>query len=134
MMTEREMNEMLVGHALRREEELTALRDEVARIDGQRRAAYVSGDDPEWNRLWYIGAALTERVSKLQGHVAEAAAPWFALAEQNVAFSDSGPAHECGEACPHDSDCALHNAPALPIGPCNCSRSRLAGNSQGGDK
>jgi hypothetical protein len=20
----------------------------------------------------------------------------------------------------HDSDCALHNAPALPVGPCNC--------------
>lgn len=21
----------------------------------------------------------------------------------------------------HDSDCALHNAPALPVGPCDCS-------------
>ena len=21
----------------------------------------------------------------------------------------------------HDSDCAMHNAPALPVGPCNCS-------------
>ncbi len=21
----------------------------------------------------------------------------------------------------HDSDCALYNAPALPVGPCNCS-------------
>jgi hypothetical protein len=25
------------------------------------------------------------------------------------------------EAPTHDSDCALHNAPALPVGPCNCS-------------
>lgn len=21
---------------------------------------------------------------------------------------------------PHDSDCAVHNAPALPVGPCDC--------------
>ncbi len=33
-------------------------------------------------------------------------------------------APKCGcDACkdyPHRSDCAVHNAPALPIGPCNC--------------
>lgn len=23
--------------------------------------------------------------------------------------------------CAHDSDCAVHNAPALPVGPCDCS-------------
>jgi hypothetical protein len=23
--------------------------------------------------------------------------------------------------CEHDSDCAVHNAPALPVGPCDCS-------------
>ena len=24
--------------------------------------------------------------------------------------------------CEHDSDCAVHNGPALPVGPCNCSQ------------
>lgn len=24
----------------------------------------------------------------------------------------------------HDSDCAIHNMPASPSGPCNCSRSK----------
>jgi hypothetical protein len=28
--------------------------------------------------------------------------------------------HTCGEDCGHKSDCALHNAPALPVGPCSC--------------
>lgn len=28
--------------------------------------------------------------------------------------------HICGELCPHDSDCAVHNAPALPVGACDC--------------
>ena len=26
----------------------------------------------------------------------------------------------------HSSDCALHNGPALPVGPCNCYLSRIA--------
>lgn len=26
----------------------------------------------------------------------------------------------------HDSDCAVHNAPALPVGPCNCSAQAAA--------
>jgi hypothetical protein len=29
--------------------------------------------------------------------------------------------------CGHTSDCALHNAPAMPLGPCDCGR--LAGES-----
>ena len=30
--------------------------------------------------------------------------------------------HQCGapDGCGHKSDCALHNAPALPLGPCSC--------------
>lgn len=32
--------------------------------------------------------------------------------------------------CLHDSDCAVHNAPALPVGPCDCSQAEPA--SQGG--
>lgn len=31
----------------------------------------------------------------------------------------------------HDSDCAQHNAPALPIGPCNCRLSKLASTESG---
>jgi hypothetical protein len=32
----------------------------------------------------------------------------------------TGVSHECGEKCPHASDCALHNAPAYPAGKCDC--------------
>ena len=28
--------------------------------------------------------------------------------------------HECGDRCVHKSDCAIHNAPAEPAGPCSC--------------
>jgi len=28
--------------------------------------------------------------------------------------------HTCKDPCEHDSDCALHNAPALPIASCDC--------------
>ena len=28
--------------------------------------------------------------------------------------------HTCGELCPHDSDCAVHNAPALLVCACDC--------------
>ena len=27
-----------------------------------------------------------------------------------------------GVLCTHKSDCAIHRAPALPVGPCTCSR------------
>ncbi|MDX4958015.1 hypothetical protein [Delftia acidovorans] len=31
--------------------------------------------------------------------------------------------HTCGSnGCSHDSDCAVHNEPAMPAGPCDCSR------------
>ena len=35
--------------------------------------------------------------------------------------------------CGHNSDCAVHNAPALPIGPCDCERAegRRAGVGEG---
>ncbi|WP_333906875.1 Gp49 family protein [Delftia acidovorans] len=29
--------------------------------------------------------------------------------------------HTCGSACSHASDCAVHNEPAMPAGPCDCS-------------
>lgn len=28
--------------------------------------------------------------------------------------------HRCGDDCTHASDCDVHNAPALPAGPCSC--------------
>ena len=31
-----------------------------------------------------------------------------------------------GGTCKHDSDCAIHNAPALPVGPCDCSLSEAS--------
>ena len=31
----------------------------------------------------------------------------------------------CHGASQHTSDCALHNAPALPVGPCDCGASPL---------
>lgn len=34
-------------------------------------------------------------------------------------------AHRCGpDGCEHASDCAVHNEPALPNGPCDCGLSR----------
>lgn len=36
--------------------------------------------------------------------------------------TDAPASHGCqGGGCLHDSDCAVHNAPALPVGPCDCS-------------
>ncbi|SFB21796.1 MULTISPECIES: Gp49 family protein [Delftia] len=29
--------------------------------------------------------------------------------------------HTCGSACSHASDCAVHNEPAMPAGPCDCA-------------
>ena len=29
--------------------------------------------------------------------------------------------HICGDPCVHASSCAVHNAPALPVGPCDCT-------------
>ena len=31
------------------------------------------------------------------------------------------PDHYCGDDCHHDSDCSLHNNPAYPRQPCDCS-------------
>ena len=28
--------------------------------------------------------------------------------------------------CNHDSDCAVHNGDALPVGPCNCSQTFIS--------
>lgn len=37
--------------------------------------------------------------------------------------------------CEHDSDCAVHNAPALPVGPCDCSLSEpVTGEKVASDK
>jgi hypothetical protein len=35
--------------------------------------------------------------------------------------------HYCGEDCKHDSGCAVHNAPAFPVGPCDCGAKKRAG-------
>lgn len=32
--------------------------------------------------------------------------------------------------CEHDSDCAVHNAPALPVGPCDCTLSEKPAQEQ----
>ena len=37
-----------------------------------------------------------------------------------ISALSENPAHECGEACLHASDCAVHNAPAYPAGECTC--------------
>lgn len=34
--------------------------------------------------------------------------------------------------CGHDSDCAVHNEPAYPVGPCDCSQAKGA-ESEGGE-
>lgn len=38
--------------------------------------------------------------------------------------SERGEAFQQEAYAGHDSDCAVHNMPAMPNGPCNCSRSR----------
>lgn len=39
-------------------------------------------------------------------------------------YGPEEPAHRCGrESCEHASDCAVHNEPALPAGPCDCGLS-----------
>lgn len=42
---------------------------------------------------------------------------WFSLPKGPIPAART---HECGEACPHASDCAVHNAPAYPAGKCDC--------------
>ena len=34
---------------------------------------------------------------------------------------ENQPDHHCGGDCHHDSDCAMHNNPAYPRQPCDCS-------------
>jgi hypothetical protein len=44
-------------------------------------------------------------------------------AAATVEGSSSQSSHRCTMVTQHASDCAVHNAPALPIGPCDCGAS-----------
>ena len=65
----------------------------------------------EFNKLGYQWSASNQAKAFLGWQLAQAAYP----------PKEAEPAPQVVQ---HDSDCSLHNAPALPIGPCDCSVSK----------
>jgi hypothetical protein len=50
---------------------------------------------------------------------------------EKVAFLEGCQCHACKDEVKHWSDCAVHNAPAMPAGPCDCGK--LAQPNAGGN-
>ena len=102
--------------------QLRVLRDALATVpEDVAHAIYeaMRASDPEGQRSWVPGG-------KTQQDEARAGAR---LALGVLASGPTPPGADARPAAPvtpHDSDCALHNAPAYPAGPCDCTASDAA--------